>query len=138
MTNDDIQTIVEFIASIGADDLEGIRTVSAAVERHPAMIQYRADQQSYQQDLAGLRGAFDQQRAGAGLNEAGFKVGDAVEFGELVAPRYLVGRKGMVVTKVNRKSVKVTVPDEEGFGRFRGKSNVGCPNSIIRLSSKEV
>ena len=58
--------------------------------------------------------------------------GDTVEFIEGISPKYMIGLTA-TVESTNRKSVVVTCPDEPKYGRFRGKSKVRCPNSIVKL-----
>lgn len=122
MSNDDIQTIIDLVNEV---------TDPAQAERISRAAAVRVSDLQREAATSSFGGAVFPSRT---INEAGFCIGDKVEFGSMVSPRYLIGRKGMVVTKVNRKSVKVRVPDEVGFGRFQGKQNVGCPNSIIRKS----
>lgn len=57
-------------------------------------------------------------------------VGDTVTFTAPISPKYLIGQEARV-TKVNRKSVVVDVPDEPSYRRFRGATGVRCPISCI-------
>lgn len=58
------------------------------------------------------------------------EAGDMVRFGDQISPKYLIGLT-VTVTKVNRKSVIVSVPNDPLFGRFRGKRSIRVPLSLI-------
>ena len=63
-------------------------------------------------------------------DDSDFRVGDTVFFQRGISPKYLIGLSARV-TKVNAKSVVVTVPDEPAYRRFRGARNVRCPKGIV-------
>lgn len=115
MSTTDIQDIIDFIADVDATDFAGIERIRQAVTQHPAANWTRTPQR----------------RRGRGIaNEAGFTVGQTLKFAGQISPGYLKG-KTVVVQNTNAKSVVVDCPDQPEYGRFAGKSNVRCPNSVV-------
>lgn len=154
-STEDAEAIADLIDEIEDTDVPSMMIVMEAIEDHPAWqhLQMEAeatkrlsrpanpdqrelDRQAHQRDM-NTSSTIDSVLFGAILSDplADYKIGDLVEFGPTASPKYLIGRRGMKITKVNPKSVKVDVPDEPGFGRFAGKGNVGCPKTIIRKST---
>jgi hypothetical protein len=124
MSKDDVQAIIELIKEV--DDASSLREIRQFLDTHPVLLAERGSTQAASQAIAA--GLF-------GSTTPPFRVGDAVEFNGSVSPKYLAYRKGMVVVKVNDKSVVVDCPDDPGFARFKGKKNVRCPKSLIQHST---
>lgn len=117
--NPDTAAIIELIRET-TDPIEALHIAGAA--------------RAHAESLTPARAAGNpppRRRRGTGaFNEGGFVVGQTVKFSTQISPRYLVGRE-VVIQNTNAKSVVVDCPNDPGFGRFAGKSNVRCPNVCV-------
>jgi hypothetical protein len=64
-----------------------------------------------------------------------FSVGDKVKFNDSIRPKYLQGLE-VTATKVNRKTIECSFPDDPAYGRFSGAQFVKCP--VNTLEAKNV
>lgn len=59
-------------------------------------------------------------------------VGDVVIFNSSIRPKYLEGKEAKV-TKVNRKTVTVSIPDDPNYRKYAGSASVRCPVSLLEV-----
>lgn len=64
-------------------------------------------------------------------------VGDVVVFTDDIKPKYLAGKKAVIV-KVNRKTVAVDCPNDPEYRAYCGAHSVRCPVGIVRKENDEV